>query len=121
MACIGGSDKNSIPIEITNKGITGVFSLNDATDKLTLQLSNAKPSQQYTINLATDINYLDYGLAKTVTTDANGKANHIWTLTNKTDKSKVCAIEFAAEITTNNEEDTRIIATEIKFPCDSKK
>lgn len=115
-----GIRENSIPIEITNNGLTGEFSLNDATDKLTLKLSNAKPSQQYTINLAANINYLDYGLAKTVTADADGKANSSWTLTNKTDKSEVCAIEFAAKVTTSNEEDTRIIATEIKFPCNSK-
>lgn len=112
--------ENSIPFEITNKGLTGVFSLNDATDKLTLQLSNAKPAQQYTINLATDINYLDYGLAKTVTADANGKANSSWTLTNKTDKSKVCAIEFAVKVT-NKRDDTRIISTVIEFPCVSRR
>ena len=111
-----GSNKNSIPIEITaSKGVKGVFTLNDATDKLTLQLSNAEAAQQYTIDLAGNINYLDYGVAKIVTTDADGKVSSTWTLTNKTDKRKVCEIEFAAKVTNNN--NTRIISTVIEFPC----
>ena len=113
-----GSNENSIPLEITaSQGVTGVFTLNAATDKLTLQLSNAEAVRQYTIDLADNINYLDYGVAKVATTDADGKLSSSWPLTNKIDKRKVCETEFAAKVTNNDNDDTRIISTVIEFPC----
>lgn len=118
-----GSNENSIPIKITDiKGVKGAFTLNDATDKLTLHLANAEPSQQYKIDLADNINYLDYGVAKIENADADGKINSSWTLTNKINKQKVCEVEFAAKVTINDgdTDDTRIISTTIEFPCLSK-
>lgn len=115
-----GNNENSIPLEITtNMGIEGFFSLNKATDKLALQLSNAEPSQQYTIKLAANINYLDYGVDKIVTADVEGKINSSWTLANKIDKQKVCEVEFAAKVASNDDDtdDTRIISTVVEFPC----
>ena len=115
-----GSNENSLPLEITaNRGIKGVFTLNDATDELTLQLSNAEPLQQYKIDLADNINYLDYGVAKIADADADGKINSSWTLTSEIDKQKVCEAEFAAKVASNESgtDDIRIISTVLEFPC----